>query len=65
MSAKRTVGFAEATPARVFRRIPKNRKNWELEPMVPNFVARTRGSKCVQAQPADRQQVAVGNADSQ
>ena len=33
-------------------RVPKNRRNWELQFMVPNFVAKLGGSKWAQAQPA-------------
>ena len=54
-----------ATPTRVFRRIPENRRIRDLQSMVPEFVARIGGSKWVQAQPARRQQVAFGTADRQ
>ena len=38
MSAKRTVGFTEAAPAGVFRRIPENRRPRELQSMAPGVV---------------------------
>ena len=38
-------------PTGVFRRIPENRRNWELQFMVPNFVARTGGSEWLSALP--------------
>ena len=40
-----------AAPTRVFRGIPENRRNWELQFMVPNFVARTGGSEWLSALP--------------
>ena len=40
-----------ATPTNVFRGIPENRRIRELESMVPEFVARTGGSRWVSALP--------------
>ena len=34
--------------------VPENRRNWELEPMVPNFVDRTGGSKWPSALPTGK-----------
>ncbi len=47
------VGTARpAAPTGVFRKIPENRRIREIQFMLPEYVVRTGGSKCVQAQPA-------------
>ena len=53
---------ASAMPPHKPQGILRIRRNQPLQSMAADFVASTGGSKCVQAQPARRQQVRAGSA---